>query len=481
MISEDGHDEKSEYNLKRLGFPPRAKNDAAGAMNQAIVEYYRCPENLAAFQLAGKVSEDLGYFRFGPETICYGKSSSGFRSKEVIGPLYDALNDVTAADGTVRLPLDPNDILQNLRYERYSNNGHEGQSPLGAPPVVRDFYYRLRPYLPLPIRKHIQKARLSDWTKIAFPRWPVDRTVERILERLLVLSMKAQAVHQVPFVWFWPDGATSCAIMTHDVEELAGRNFCSRLMDLDDSMGIKASFQIVPEKRYPVPDGFLDEIRDRGFEINIQDLNHDGHLFSTQEQFLRRVERINEYARKYRALGFRAGALYRNQAWYGALDFSYDMSVPSVAHLDPQRGGCCSLMPFFIGRILELPLTTIQDYSLFHILNDYSIELWKQQLTSITEQHGLASFIVHPDYIISKRARATYQALLELLARLRKDRKIWIPLPHEVDRWWRQRSEMRLLSVGNRWRIEGRGSERARVAFATLVGDELAFTVEGPN
>ena len=157
------------------------------------------------------------------------------------------------------------------------------------------------------------------------------------------------------------------------------------------------------------------------------------------------------------------------------------MSVPSVAHLDPQRGGCCSLMPFFIGRILELPLTTIQDYSLFHILNDYSIELWKQQLTSITEQHGLASFIVHPDYIISKRARTTYQALLEHLARLRKDRKIWIPLPHEVDRWWRQRSEMRLLSVGNRWRIEGRGSERARVAFATLVGDELAFTVEGPN
>ena len=269
--------------------------------------------------------------------------------------------------------------------------------------------------------------------------------------------------------------------MTHDVEELAGRNFCSRLMDLDDSMGIKASFQIVPEKRYPVPDGLLDEIRDRGFEINIQDLNHDGHLFSTQEQFLRRVERINEYARKYRALGFRAGALYRNQAWYGALNFSYDMSVPSVAHLDPQRGGCCSLMPFFIGRILELPLTTIQDYSLFHILNDYSIELWKQQLTSITEQHGLASFIVHPDYIISKRARATYQALLEHLARLRKDRKIWIPLPHEVDRWWRQRSEMRLLSVGNRWRIEGRGSERARVAFATLVDDQLAFTVEGPN
>ena len=37
-------------------------------------------------------------------------------------------------------------------------------------------------------------------------------------------------------------------------------------------------------------------------------------------------------------------------------------------------------MPYFIGNILELPLTTIQDYSLFHILGDYSISLWQQQI-----------------------------------------------------------------------------------------------------
>src|SRR5207247_2344096 len=202
-------------------------------------------------------------------------------------------------------------------------------------------------------------------------------------------------------------------------------------------------------------------------------------LFSTQEQFLRRVERINEYARKYRALGFRAGALYRNQAWYGALDFSYDMSVPSVAHLDPQRGGCCSLMPFFIGRILELPLTTIQDYALFHFLNDYSTTLWKQQIAIITENHGVASFDVHPDYIIERRARATYEALLEHLAQMRDEQKTWIALPREVDRWWRDRSEMKLVYDGSGWRIDGKGKERARLAFATLVGAGLTFTVDG--
>ena len=53
------------------------------------------------------------------------------------------------------------------------------------------------------------------------------------------------------------------------------------------------------------------------------------------------------------------------------------MSVPNVAHLEPQRGGCCTVMPYFVGDVLELPLTTIQDYSLFHILGDYSTTLWK--------------------------------------------------------------------------------------------------------
>ena len=100
-------------------------------------------------------------------------------------------------------------------------------------------------------------------------------------------------------------------------------------------------------------------------------------------------------------------------------------------------------MPFFIGKILELPVTTTQDYSLFHILNHYSIDLWKRQLTLIMEKHGLASFIVHPDYVLEHRARDTYKALLAYLSRLRSEGKIWIALPREVDQWWRERSQMR--------------------------------------
>jgi hypothetical protein len=303
----------------------------------------------------------------------------------------------------------------------------------------------------------------------------VDRTVEDIFEQLLVLSMKSKNVEKLPFIWFWPEGARSCTVLTHDVETSAGADFCLQLLDLTDSFGIKSSFQIVPEKRYPVPGSLLETIRRRGFEINVHDLNHDGHLFSTREQFLRRVERINYYARQFDAQGFRSAVMYRNTDWYDALDFSYDMSVPNVAHLDPQQGGCCTVLPFFIGTILELPVTTTQDYTLFHIFNDYSMRLWKEQISLIRQRHGLISFIIHPDYVIDEAPRRVYSELLRYLCQLRSQGETWIALPKEVANWWRLRSEMNLVKVQGSWRIEGKGRERARLAYAVMENDRISY------
>jgi hypothetical protein len=248
-------------------------------------------------------------------------------------------------------------------------------------------------------------------------------------------------------------------------------------MDLDESCHLRASFQVIPEKRYEVPDEYVQEIWDRGFEFNIHDLNHDGRLYSARDQFLSRAAKINEYIRRYNAKGFRAGIMYRNLDWYDAYDFSYDMSVPNVGHLDAQRGGCCTVFPFFVGKVLELPLTTTQDYSLFHILNHYSIDLWKRQLDLIRQRNGLMSFLAHPDYLISAQARKVYESLLDYLRQMVSDEKIWHALPREVDQWWRSRSQMKLIRKGRNWEIEGPGKERARIAYAVLDGDRLVYEI----
>src|SRR5262249_49709984 len=153
-------------------------------------------------------------------------------------------------------------------------------------------YYLVRPVLGGGIRKHVQRLYFQGWDKIAFPKWPVDTSVEGLFEQLLVCSMKASGIECLPFIWFWPYGADTCTLMTHDVETSAGLEFCSRLMDINDSFGIKSSFQIVPEDRYTTREGALEAIRRRGFEVNVHDLNHDGRLMCERERFLQRAERI---------------------------------------------------------------------------------------------------------------------------------------------------------------------------------------------
>jgi len=452
----------------------------AWSVGQFLIDRFRCPEDVAGFTVSGDLSGDSGYFRLGSDIICYGQCSSGVPAARATDPLHDALEYVVMNGATVDLPFNPAQIVDNLRSERYQATW-AGVKTLPASSMFRALYYLVRPMLPVAARKHLQRLYFRGWEKIPFPMVPVDRTVERIFEKLLCLSMKSRKVDRVPFIWFWPDGAPSCTMITHDVETSSGRDFCSQLMDLNDSFGIKSSFQIVPERRYRVSQLVLDNIRKRGFEINVHDLNHDGRLLCSREEFLSRAKRINLYGRQFGALGFRSAVMYRNIDWYDALDFSYDMSIPNMAHLDPQQGGCCTVLPFFIGNIVELPLTTTQDYSLFNILNDYSIRLWKEQIVLIRQQHGLISFIVHPDYIIHQSARRVYTELLCCLHELRSKGETWIALPSEIAAWWRLRSELKLVKAGGAWRIEGTGSERARLAYAVMVDDRISYKLAPPS
>jgi hypothetical protein len=132
-------------------------------------------------------------------------------------------------------------------------------------------------------------------------------------------------------------------------------------------------------------------------------------------------------------------------------------------------------MPYFVGNIVELPVTTTQDYSLFYILKDYSINLWRQQISLIRRRNGLISIISHPDYLIESRARRTYESLLDHLRQLTVSDQIWAALPGEADLWWRARNEMKLVRRGNEWEIVGPKKERARVAYAGLENGRLVY------
>lgn len=441
-------------------------------MNTGFNGYYRSPTEHSRFLRRKAAPFTRGYFSLGSDATCFGHYNGHGLAGDPVGDLHDGSEDVRVEDGQVYLPFDPDEVAENLRREKYVGHWRSETSALFS-----SLYYFLRPALPVSLRRRLQRFHLRGWEKLSFPRWPVDCSVDEIFQSLMLLSLRASGVERIPFIWFWPDGKNSCAIMTHDVESPKGRDFCSTLMDIDDSRGIKSSFQIVPEQRYHVSADFLSSIRNRGFEIAVHDLNHDGHLYRNRAQFLRRAAKINEYLQQYKTRGFRAGVLYRRQLWYDALECSYDMSVPNVARLDPQHGGCCTVMPYFVGDVLELPVTTVQDYTLFHILDDYSINLWKRQTKLIMQRHGLMSFIVHPDYVMQRRARVVYETLLDYLVDLRQNCGVWSATPGEVNQWWRRRAAMNLVKVNGKWEIKGEGSERARLAYASEVDGRLALTL----
>ena len=215
-------------------------------MTDCLTQYYRCPERYIRFLPKQCLSSESGFFRFGEEVICYGSYYGHQPAQSPTGALHDALRDVVIEDGTTYLPFDPLEVAANLHCELYVGDwrGSKSMSTLAK------MYYFLRPALPVAVRRHLQKFHLRGWDKLPFPHWPVDSSVDQMFERLLLLALKASRAERIPMIWFWPKGASSCAIMTHDVETELGRDFCGRLMDIDDSYGIKSSFQVIPEQRY---------------------------------------------------------------------------------------------------------------------------------------------------------------------------------------------------------------------------------------
>jgi hypothetical protein len=206
-------------------------------MNSRFTDYYRCPAKYAQLALRAPLSTEKGYFTFGADTICYGSISDRRAALTPGEMLHDARRDVVSDDGVAYLPFDPDEVIDNLQREIYAGDWRQGSNS-----ILALLYYSVRPILPVSARKHLQRLFLRGWDKVPFPHWPVDFSVDNLLEELMLLSLRASGAERIPIIWFWPEGKSGCAIMTHDVESREGRDFCPTLMDINDSRGIKPAF-----------------------------------------------------------------------------------------------------------------------------------------------------------------------------------------------------------------------------------------------
>jgi peptidoglycan/xylan/chitin deacetylase (PgdA/CDA1 family) len=313
-------------------------------------------------------------------------------------------------------------------------------------------YYRLRSLIPLPLRQLLQRFRQVPATE----RWCFPDDFVTALSKSLQQSAVA-----VPAIHPWPNGAAFAFVPTHDVETADGMRRIASIADLEDQLGFRSSWNIVPHK-YPVDHGLLRDLRNRGFEIGVHGYNHDGKLFTSKRIFDGRVPAINAALREFGATGFRAPMVHRNLVWMQALEIEYDASCFDADPYQAMPGGVGSPWPFIAGRFVELPYTLPQDHTLFVALNERDGRLWNEKLDFIEKLGGMALLITHPDYLVPGHRLHAYRRLLE---RVRETAGIWNALPREVAAWWRDRDASTPQQDSNGvWRISGPASNRARAS-----------------
>ena len=106
-----------------------------------------------------------------------------------------------------------------------------------------------------------------------------------------------------------------------------------------------------------------------------------------------------------------------------------------------------TIFPFWVPGLdgkgyVELPYTLIQDFSLFIVLRERRIDIWKRKLEWIVQRGGMALLIVHPDYVnLSGEDIARDELSVDLyrgfLAHLRDNYagQYWQPLPREIAKY----------------------------------------------
>jgi len=295
--------------------------------------------------------------------------------------------------------------------------------------LLNNIYFRLKPLIPRSIRLGIRRWFALRKRQHVQDVWPIMPGSER-----------------PPDGWpGWPDGKRFAFVLTHDVEGKQGVENCRRLAELERELGFRSSFNFVPEGDYTVRSALRLWLTERGFEVGVHDLHHDGRLYSSWEEFNRKAQRINKVLKEWGAVGFRSGYMLRNLEWIKELDIAYDASTFDTDPFEPQPDGVDTIYPFWGhsgGKrpgCVELPYTMVQDSTLFLVLREKCIGIWKKKLDWIAAHQGMALLNVHPDYVdfvdlngsSERYPAARYRELLEYV-RDRYAGHFWHALPREV-------------------------------------------------
>lgn len=333
------------------------------------------------------------------------------------------------------------------------------------PPSAMRAYYRVKRLIPLALRHRLNSAAVRTRTRLRFPSWPCESALCELRRDWLRRALEAAGAADGWHIGFWPRGARCAIVLTHDVESLRGFERMERIVELEERHGFRSAWNL-PLAQYPIDWERVAQLRARGFEFGSHGLSHDGRLFRSARDFAELGPTVERLAAEHGLRGFRAPSTLRNLQFIASMDFDFDSSFADTDPYEPQPGGTCSLFPFFLARMVELPYTLPQDHTLIHLLRRNPLPVWTMKAEWIAALGGMILTLTHPDYCGEGAYLTAYE---ELLKRLGAIEGAWRALPSQAAEWWRLRAGMRLCVEGGSPLISGEGAERAA---AVLLSEE---------
>jgi hypothetical protein len=294
-------------------------------------------------------------------------------------------------------------------------------------------YYSIRRFIPRRVQIGLRRATSRLIRTVHRHDWPVAvRTAQK----------PAEFAH-------WPGGKRFVLVLRHDVESAVGHSRCGSLLELEHHFGLHSAFFFVPEG-YAVDPALRFRITSRGGEIGVHGLKHDGMLYRSRANFRACAARINRYMHEWGSDGFSSPSSHHRLDWLHELNIRYDTSTFDTDPFEPQPDGIGTVFPLIIHRdsprssLIELPYTLPQDFTLFILLREESIKIWKQKLDWIIRHGGMVLLNTHPDYMQfpgDKPGFSTYSADLyrQFLSYVTEEYhdQYWAALPREVASYWR--------------------------------------------
>ena len=294
-------------------------------------------------------------------------------------------------------------------------------------------YYALKPWIP----RNVQLMARRAWIRRKMGQygsvWPIDA-----------------GAGAPPADWpGWPEKKRFALVLTHDVEDLRGLLRVTGLMEMEERLGFRSSFNFVPEK-YEVSPELRMDLEKKGFEVGVHGLNHDGKYLNSREFFADRARRINRYLKEWNAVGFRMPAMHHKLDWFHDLHIEYDASTFDTDPFEPYPDGVGRIFPFIVSnsgngkRYVELPYTLPQDFLVFILLRENHLETWRRKMEWVVEKGGMVLLIAHPDYMnfgetkmeVEEYPLKYYRTFLEYVRDTYRG-EYWNALPREISAYTR--------------------------------------------